>query len=100
MSTKTAFTSCSKLFILEFLCSMYELFIITGQTAASEAQGRAADGDLLSVLLEKGNKLREQMIISSLESKSKAGSQTVQEPAHFQPMNGHRDRKEVDVSVR
>ncbi|XP_053399357.1 C2 domain-containing protein 3-like [Mercenaria mercenaria] len=67
--------------------------------AEGASQG-PADDDLLSVLLDRGNKLREQMIISSLESKSKAGNHEVTEPAILQSISGLPDKKEVDMSLR
>lgn len=60
-----------------------------------------AGSDLLSVLLNRGNKLREQMIVSSMQSKSKgeksASSSFV--PSHDVP-HGVPQRKHVDTSVR
>lgn len=76
------------------------IYFLSGNVPTESLSQKPADGDLLSVLLDKGNKLREQMIISSLESKSKVGHNNHPDPstshlADFLPSHGA-----VDLSMR
>ena len=62
-----------------------------------------AGGDLLSVLLNKGNKLREEMIISALDSKAKAQQEVkVDNVDNTEPKQIHEPIQidEPNISVR
>jgi len=74
-------------------------FFMPVGTSSGETQAQASGGNLLSVLLDKGTKLREQMIVSTLDSKG-VKPPVYDKPVTHDPPYGMSQRRPVDNSQR
>ncbi|WAQ99921.1 C2CD3-like protein [Mya arenaria] len=68
------------------------------ENVAPTSTTQATNSDLLSVLLDKGNKLREQMIVSSLHNNSRGNNSVTERVVTHDVPHGVPQRKPVDVS--